>query len=128
MENGEISDEQISASSELSSSNAASQGRLNLMKSGDNDGTWVAAYNNGDQWLQINLGNQTRVTGVATQGRNGVEHWITKYNLQYSDYGVNFPYYMEQGQSSKKVKWILGSFFVMFGFVIVFTKIIKVII
>ncbi len=104
MEDGGVSGGQISASSELSPNHAADQGRLNFLKTGVKEGGWTAGSNNGNQWLQVNLGNQTRITGVATQGRNGADHWATKYNLEYSDYGVNFPYYMEPGQSSKKVK------------------------
>lgn len=108
MENGEIADGQISASSEWSPNHAAIQGRLNFLKSGLIEGAWVAAKNDGDQWFQINLGNQTRVTGVATQGRNGFDQWITKYNLQYSDYGMLFPYYIEQQQSKRKVKSMIN--------------------
>ena len=102
MENGEIADQQINASSELSPNHAAIQGRLNFLKSGTKEGAWVAA-NVIDQWFQISLGNQTRVTGVATQGRNGFDEWVTKYHLQYSNYGVYYNYYIGQGQISKKV-------------------------
>jgi len=38
------------------------------------------------------------VTRVATQGRNAAySQWVTKYKLQYSDDGVNFQYYQENG-------------------------------
>ena len=49
--------------------------------------------------MQIDLGNQhTKVTRVATQGRNAAySQWVTKYKLQYSDDGVNFQYYQENG-------------------------------
>jgi len=48
-----------------------------------------------------------KVTRVATQGRYSVyNQWVTKYKLQYSDDGVNFQYYKEQGQTTDKV--ILG--------------------
>ncbi|XP_078363993.1 polycystin family receptor for egg jelly-like [Oculina patagonica] len=102
MEDGGVSGGQISASSELSPNHAAVQGRLNFLKSGVKEGAWTAGSNNGNQWLQIYFGNQTLITGVATQGRSGACHWVTKYNLQYSDYGVNFAYYTEQDRSSKK--------------------------
>ncbi|XP_078355885.1 uncharacterized protein LOC144640668 [Oculina patagonica] len=102
MEDGGVSGGQISASSELSPNHAAVQGRLNFLKSGVKEGAWTAGSNNGNQWLQIYLGNQTLITGVATQGRSGACHWVTKYNLQYSDYGVNFAYYTEHDRSSKK--------------------------
>ena len=39
-----------------------------------------------------------KVTRVATQGRNAAYiQWVTKYKLQYSDDGVNFQYYQENG-------------------------------
>ena len=62
-----------------------------------------------DQWLQIDLfslGNKyTRITGVATQGRRNerYQQWVSKYKLQYSNDGVNFRYYKEQGQTADKV-------------------------
>ena len=113
MENGAISDGQITASSEWSVNHAAIQGRLNFLKSGVKEGAWVVRYNNGDQWLQIDLGRKMRVTGVATQGRNGFDHWVTKYNLQYSDYDneVHFSYYIEPGQNENKVTLKLACYY-----------------
>ena len=68
-------------------------------------GSWSARHNNLGQWLQIDLGNKhTKVTGLATQGRNGYDQWVTKYKVQYSDNGFYFKYYTEQGQIGSKVK------------------------
>ncbi|XP_078355380.1 retinoschisin-like, partial [Oculina patagonica] len=102
MEDGGVSNGQISASSELGPNHTAVQGRLNFLKSGVNEGAWTAGSNDGNQWLQIYLGNQTRINGVATQGKSDACHWVTKYNLEYSDYGVNFAYYLEQDRRSRK--------------------------
>ena len=105
MESGDISDAQISASSEWDANHAAIQGRLGFQAVSGKAGSWSARANDGNQWLQIDLGNQhTKVTGVTTQGRNGYSQWVTKYKLQYSDDGVNFRYYREQGQTTDKVK------------------------
>ena len=103
MESGEISDWQISASSELLSYyGIASQGRLNLRKGAKG---WVAARNNSNQWLQVYLGSHcTRVARVATQGRGTRNHRVTKYKLQFGNDGVNFQYYKEQGKATAKVK------------------------
>ena len=53
----------------------------------------------------------TKVTGVATQGRNynnlwsGPHHqWVTSYKLDYSDNGVSFLYYKEDGKATDKVR------------------------
>ena len=104
MESGEISNGQVSASSEWDANHAAIQARLYFEADPDKAGSWSAKYNNLDQWLQIDLGSKHEVTGLATQGRNGYDQWVTKYEVQYSDNGVNFQYYMEQGQAAIKVK------------------------
>ncbi|KAL9970561.1 hypothetical protein ACROYT_G022960 [Oculina patagonica] len=99
MENHEISNGQISASSKHSTSYAAHRGRLRLQ------GAWSPARSDKDKWLQVDLiSNYTRVTGVATQGRNHTfyNRWVTKYKLQYSDDGTSFEYYREPGQTSDK--------------------------
>ena len=108
MENGAISDGQISASSEYDSNYAAHQGRLNFTENGSKMGAWAARQSDLNQWLQIDLlNNKTIVTRVATQGRNSVSYseWVTKYKLQYSDDGVTFQYYKEEGQNNATVKF-----------------------
>ena len=99
MEKGAISDGQISASSELDANHEASQGRLNLKE------TWSAYANDAEQWLQIDLGtNPVTVTWVATQGSNFQSQWVINYTLKYSDDGLNFQLYKQQGQSKHKVR------------------------
>ena len=98
MENGDIRDEQISASSARSNKVNASEGRLNLTRKG---GAWVPGRSNSDQWLQIDLiSKYTVVTGVATQGRkkqnNSLSQWVTSYKLQYDDDAIKFKYYTEK--------------------------------
>ncbi len=100
MENGAISDGQISVSSQLDANHSAVQGRLHC-----GAGSWSASSNDVNQWLQVDLGSQyTKVTRVATQGRSDAALWVTKYKLQYSNDAVNFQYYREQGQTEDKVK------------------------
>ncbi len=104
MESREITDEQITASSQWDSYHAAIQARLHFPEAGGYAGGWAVAISDENQWLQVDLKNKTtNVTGVATQGRSGFHQWVTKYNLQFSDDGVNFYYYMEQRNVSIKV-------------------------
>ena len=104
METGAISDGQISASTESSHHYAAIQGRLHLKANGALQGSWAARYNNVNQWLQVDLSDRfANVTGVATQGRKAHSQWVTKYNLQYSDDGVNFLNYTGKGVDVKQV-------------------------
>ena len=108
MENGAISDGQISASSQLDSSHAVTQARLHFKATASKAGSWSARNNDVNQWLQIYLGSRhSSVTRVATQGRNDSLQWVTKYKLQYSHDGVNFQYYRVQGQSVAQVKYML---------------------
>lgn len=105
MENGKILDGQISASSEHNSSLAAIHGRLHYQGLQGNDGAWAASTNDFNQWLQIDLGSQFfKVKGVATQSRQNVMQYVTKYKLQYSNNGLNFKFYREEGSYENKVR------------------------
>ena len=104
MESGLIKDAQITASSQYNANCAANQGRLNFKAGGGKSGGWSDRWENANQWIQVALGSYTKLTSIATQGRNDLDHWVTKYKLQYSDDGVNFHYYKAPGQSSPKVK------------------------
>ena len=109
MESGAILDGQISASSEHDANHAARQGRLNFQETGSKKGAWSAGANDVNQWLQVDLRSfYTAVTRVSTQGRNSSinTQWVTEYKLQYSNDGVNFKNYREQGQTADKVKHI----------------------
>ena len=106
MRSGAIPDGQISASSEYSVNYTANRARLYIQPSRGKSGAWLPKYNDANQWLQVDLGNnETRITRVATQGKSGFCcQWVTKFKLQYSDDGVNFTYYREEGQNASKVK------------------------
>ena len=104
MEDGRISNGQISASSEWDPNHAAIQGRLNFKQRGTKQGAWSARANNVNQWLQVDLGCQyTRVSHVATQGRNGYNQWVTRYMLQHGSNELHFLHYREHGQPDYKV-------------------------
>ncbi|XP_072017415.1 uncharacterized protein [Amphiura filiformis] len=79
LENGEIPDENIQASSEHSSSHAATRGRLN------NRGSWHADYSQtGPVWIQADIGSQTYVSGVITQldgGESRGADWMTSFKV-----------------------------------------------
>ena len=106
MENGLISDGQLSVSSQWSALHGATRARLHIKSP---PACWAALRKDANQWLQIDvLGldrKYTKVTRVATQGRyDCCDQWVTKYKLQYSNDGKNFQYYKEQGQNTDKVK------------------------
>ena len=124
MESGNISDDQIRASSERNANHHADQcrigthyadqwdaihyahhGRLQLKAGGVKRGAWSAAENDVNQWLQVDLGSRfTRVTALATQGRDDYDWWVIEYKLLYSSYqSSNFKNYKEGGQTVAKV-------------------------
>ena len=103
MESGAISDFQISASSQKAESYAANGARLNAKMSRVRQGGWSPVTDDLNQWLQVDLGSYTKVTRLATQGRDGYDEWVTKYRLQYSVDGVTYHFYKERGETSFKV-------------------------
>ena len=107
MENGEIADRQITASSQLDNNHAAIKGRLNLKATGNKAESWSAVSNDPSQWLQVDLGSpNTKVARVATQGRHDPPQWVTKYKLQFRNDGGNFRYYTDPRQTENKVKYV----------------------
>lgn len=104
MKNGAIPDGQISASSHWNANHAAIQGRLDYEGTRLKAGSWSSRYNNNNQWLQIDLYSEyTKVTRIATQGRNRHSQWVKLYKLQYSKDGKYFLFYKEPGKSADKV-------------------------
>ena len=118
MESRHIKDAQITASSQFGGNYAAIQGRLNFKAGGSKQGGWSARWSNGNQWIQVALGSYTKLTSIATQGRNAYSQWVTAYKLQYSEDGVNFYYYKVPGQSSPKVhKLPCVTYLKIFGYI-----------
>ncbi|XP_071801354.1 neuropilin-1-like [Asterias amurensis] len=87
LEDGSISDESLSASSNYNGrrKSTAAGGRLNKLPPDDNTiGAWHAEVEDTNPWIQVDLGNPTYVTGVLIQGRNGGNaQWVTKYKVQF---------------------------------------------
>ena len=103
MASGGIVDSQLSASSQLDGDHSAAQARLHFRADGSRGGGWSALKNDDNQWLEVDVGSYTRVTSVAIQGGNSKNEWVTKYSLQYSDDGMSFHMYVQEGEKSKKV-------------------------
>ena len=81
MEDGRITDNQLSASTELSlykRSRDANLARLNGRR------CWIPQKNNANQWIQINFTEETVITGIVTQGRPDDDRWVTKYLVKFS--------------------------------------------
>uniref|UniRef100_A0A672JQW0 Contactin associated protein like 3 n=1 Tax=Salarias fasciatus TaxID=181472 RepID=A0A672JQW0_SALFA len=81
------------SSSELSSSHAPGFAKLNRR---DGAGGWSPLVSDRYQWLEVDLGERTKITAVATQGRYGSSDWLSSYLLMFSDSGHNWRQYRQE--------------------------------
>ena len=87
MEDGRIQDSQLTASSFWDDAVAPAKARLNHgAGSGD---AWHPNEFTTNEWIQVDLGLATAVTGVVLQGRDRAMDYnlqcVTKYRVQHSD-------------------------------------------
>ena len=69
MEDGQIKDNQITASSIYDSNHAAVYARLNRIPASGTSGAWCVLRKRPNEWIQISFTGPHRITGVITQGR-----------------------------------------------------------
>ncbi|XP_048390046.1 contactin-associated protein-like 5 isoform X2 [Stegostoma tigrinum] len=81
------------SSSVLSSSHSPGFAKLNRR---DGAGGWSPRDSDKYQWLQIDLGERTEITAVASQGRYGSSDWVTSYVLMFSDTERNWKQYRQE--------------------------------
>ncbi|XP_041849072.1 contactin-associated protein-like 4 isoform X2 [Melanotaenia boesemani] len=81
------------SSSQLSSSHAPGFAKLNRR---DGAGGWSPLISDKYQWLEVDLGERTKITAVATQGRYGSSDWLMSYLLMFSDTGHNWKQYRQE--------------------------------
>ncbi|XP_009327928.1 PREDICTED: coagulation factor V [Pygoscelis adeliae] len=105
MENGEIKNTQITASSvktfwfntwDPSLARLNQKGKMNA---------WRAKLNNDQQWLQIDLLTIKKITAIATQGVTSLstENFVKTYVILYSDQGSEWKSYTDDSSSVAKV-------------------------
>jgi hypothetical protein len=70
-------------------------GRIQEINHGSVRGAWIARVSNQNQWIQIDLESNTRVKGIATQGRYDANQWVTKYKLFYGSQPGKLTVYRE---------------------------------
>lgn len=51
-------------------------------------------------WIQVNLGQTRKVTGIVIQGCPQNDHWVTKFKLQHSMDGATWTDYTADGKVS----------------------------
>ena len=89
MENHNISDDQITASSEWLNINRAAHGRLNFIPDSIG-GAWSSELNDLNQWLQVDFQRCTIITGISTQGRSDHIQYVKRYTISFGDDGKQF--------------------------------------
>ena len=97
MENGDIRDNQITASSEWGTEERAINGRLNLHAQVGRAGAWSSRQNNLDQWLQVDFQRSRLIAGISTQGRNNHNQFVKRYTVSSSQDGKTFQVYTHGG-------------------------------
>ena len=98
MQNYQIPDSAISASTSYNANSMGPEnGRLHFQAKTGKYGAWAVASNSNNkfQWFQVDFGSFTKVTGVATQGRQDGAWWVKTYSLSFSYEGVFFEDYKE---------------------------------
>lgn len=93
MESGQISNNYVQASSQAYSTTGPENARLHFKGARECIGAWIPKTHNRNEWLQIDFGNETRITGISTQGRYDADQWVMSYSLRYSYNGLYFIQY-----------------------------------
>ncbi|XP_038845355.1 macrophage mannose receptor 1 [Salvelinus namaycush] len=89
VEDGNVTDAMLSASSSQSS-HGPNGARLN------GGSCWMPS-NPLNSWIQVNLGEAKKITGVVIQGCPTADHWVTKFKIQHSMDGSKWTDYKDDG-------------------------------
>ena len=93
MKNGKIPSNAITATTLYNQYHGPERARLDTVKSGSYIGAWIPKSQDLGQWIQVDLGKITKITRLATQGRQDAAHWVKSYSISYSVQGGPFlPY------------------------------------
>uniref|UniRef100_A0A8C7ILX6 ferroxidase n=1 Tax=Oncorhynchus kisutch TaxID=8019 RepID=A0A8C7ILX6_ONCKI len=106
MESGRIEHHRITASSTASSWYSGSwQASLARLNTQGTINAWQAKNNNMNQWLQVELAQVKKITGIITQGAKslGTEMYVICYTLEYSDDGLHWMKYTDDDDNMSKV-------------------------
>ena len=90
LQNYRIKNAAITSSSQWDQNHAPWLARLHRSRRGRFIGAWSSRRNDYKQWLQVDMGRSMKVTGIATQGRQDADQWVTAYYVYISSDGVNF--------------------------------------
>ena len=89
----QIPDSAIVASSRYNTYYGPERARLRLVTEGSFIGGWSPRSSNTGEWIQFDLAQNTKVTGIATQGRESADRWVTSYSLSFRVNGGSYESY-----------------------------------
>lgn len=98
LENSQIPDSAIVASSKYNQNYGPERARLRKVTQGSLIGGWSPKSSNQGEWIQFDLGKNTKVTRIATQGRDNANWWTTSYSLSYRVDGGSYQPYGQVGR------------------------------
>ena len=93
--NGRVQNSQITASSFNAGGTKSFYGRLDGVPTSGNQAIWRANNQDSNPWIQVDFLRPVTVTGILTQGRKDQNHYVTEYELKYSDDGILWTKYPE---------------------------------
>ncbi len=106
-----VLDFQLSASSSKYPLSGANKGRLNLNYTFNTNtseiekyGGWIAADDDTNPWLQVDFIINVTISGIATQGENEEEAWVTSYEMSYGRSKETLQDYQVDQQIKVKVR------------------------
>eukprot|EP00057_Strongylocentrotus_purpuratus_P016209 XP_011670683.1 PREDICTED: lactadherin-like [Strongylocentrotus purpuratus] len=115
VEDGRIPDSSLTSSSIYGSGYETYRGRLNNVT-----GAWAPAYKDKNKWIKVDLGEDTSVTGVITQGEPTANYMVTSFQISYSRDDKNWAFALEEHCGVRKVSVICAIPFKV-NFVLKFT-------
>ena len=115
LEDGRVPDPLIRASSFYNYYCGPFNARLNRRRYGRQGGAWCAKKRDRRQWLQVDFGALSTVSGVATQGRQNSAQWVTSYYVSYSRNGYKFAPYREGRRTRVRALACLFYLFYLFA-------------
>ena len=89
----QIPDSAIVASSQYNTYYGPERARLRLVTQGSFIGGWSPKSSNTGEWIEFDLEENTKVTGIATQGRDNADWWVTSYSLSFRVKGGSYEPY-----------------------------------
>ena len=107
MKNGKIPDSAITATTMLNQYYGPDRARLGQLREGSYAGAWIPKTQDIGQWIEVDLSKITKITRLATQGRQEAAHYTKSYTLSYSVEGGPFlPW--NDGQVNRSLHYISG--------------------